>query len=738
MESIVITLIADLSLLWLSVLIGRSKANPVSRFFLRMFCFAMILYLSALELSFRQELEYGLYVFTNRVVFGSSALTTTYLTVFLISLYRVELINKIKVVFYSFVLALIGYSDLTIEGVNKLNYKIVNPIEYSDFYIIYVFICILPLILTIIQIIYQIGQRRRPYEAALRIIILSTLLTTLLILFTNVFLPLFFNNISYANLPALWIVVWVSLIYWVIDRYELFGIITLEKRLIHFSVILVAVTLFFCIFTWIVQVLLDIPYLLFRIGWLIFISSVLFSILIKGIHDRSFAILEEWPQNKAKKTSLYLEKVRRDMEEAISLPDTVSLGNSAIKKAFSVKSVGILLLNKFNIYTNSNQLSGSNFSNLEFRTVNKIANYLTQGCLISVSLIHDLTEEEQPNYSNLKHFYEKLESLGCQQFYFKRISKDNYLLILVSEKKSNVPFSTLEVHFLNEFCRNVTNAVQNQLLNNIAANFNEIINAKVQFAITNLKNKYLQLQEVRNKERDMVDVVGHELRTPLAVIRMRVGTMSLRLDNNPASVTHEYLRALIQDVHDALDREVKILNDMIDSTKIEADRIEIDQERVDVVKCARDALLSQKMLIEEKKLQIIEDYEKEMVDALGDRTRIGEVVDNIVSNAIKYTPEGEVRIKVEELDETVKITVSDTGIGIPQEQLKKLGKKFFRVNNYVKKGAKSKNIVRPGGTGLGLYVTYNLVRLMNGEITVNSKLGKGTEFIITLPRYMAN
>jgi signal transduction histidine kinase len=84
----------------------------------------------------------------------------------------------------------------------------------------------------------------------------------------------------------------------------------------------------------------------------------------------------------------------------------------------------------------------------------------------------------------------------------------------------------------------------------------------------------------------------------------------------------------------------------------------------------------------------------------------------------------------------VEITVADTGKGISKEDLPKLGQKFYRVSNYTESSDGGRiDIVRPGGTGLGLFVTFNLIRKMGGDIRVESELGKGSKFIFTLPRY---
>jgi len=105
----------------------------------------------------------------------------------------------------------------------------------------------------------------------------------------------------------------------------------------------------------------------------------------------------------------------------------------------------------------------------------------------------------------------------------------------------------------------------------------------------------------------------------------------------------------------------------------------------------------------------------------------------LISNAIKYTNKGGVKIKVSHNKKFVKIDISDTGIGMSEEDLKNVGKKFYRSNQYLNKEGKNVPLVRPGGSGLGLFVTFGLIKAHGGTIKVKSKLGKGSTFSFTLP-----
>jgi len=131
------------------------------------------------------------------------------------------------------------------------------------------------------------------------------------------------------------------------------------------------------------------------------------------------------------------------------------------------------------------------------------------------------------------------------------------------------------------------------------------------------------------------------------------------------------------------------------------------------------------------------------IEVFGDRIRLPEVVDNLLSNAVKYTQKGYVELTIDSDtdDKFIIVKVKDSGPGMPKEAIPHLGTKFFRVQQHLEKVHKdvekgSTQIVRPGGTGLGLYVTFGLVKMMNGSVTVESELGKGSTFTIKIPKYL--
>ncbi len=264
--------------------------------------------------------------------------------------------------------------------------------------------------------------------------------------------------------------------------------------------------------------------------------------------------------------------------------------------------------------------------------------------------------------------------------------------------------------------------------------------------VLELQKKNIQLNAIRTRERDMMDIMGHELRTPLSIIRLSIGLMQEKLNGMKISSENiDKCNTYINRIRESLQRETRLLESMLTSTKLEAERIELHMEKVSINDVIKNSILIMGQKALSKGVELNSNIDEKEFFIFADRVRVAEIIDNFVSNAIKYTQKGSISILVSSVDDMVNIEIKDTGIGIPKEDIPHLGEKFYRVgqysNNIVDKRLRNKidksvpNLVRPGGTGLGLYVSYNLVKLMNGKIDVKSKTLKGTTFTISLPIY---
>lgn len=224
---------------------------------------------------------------------------------------------------------------------------------------------------------------------------------------------------------------------------------------------------------------------------------------------------------------------------------------------------------------------------------------------------------------------------------------------------------------------------------------------------------------------DFVSIASHELRTPMTAIRS-YAWMALHRSDVPLSKTLEkyIVRVLI-----STERLINLVNDLLNVSRIESGRIEINPEPIDVLSLIKDIVDEvYYSKSEEKNIQFVV-LEKPMPKVFADPEKLRQVFLNLVGNSLKFTPNGgKITFDFFTDGKVVEISVSDTGVGISKEDLSKLFHKFSRLDNSYTAAATS------GGTGLGLYISKNLVELMHGKIWVRSEgTGKGSIFTVALP-----
>lgn len=229
--------------------------------------------------------------------------------------------------------------------------------------------------------------------------------------------------------------------------------------------------------------------------------------------------------------------------------------------------------------------------------------------------------------------------------------------------------------------------------------------------------------EIDRMKSEFISNVSHELRTPVTVLRSYVDTLAHYGEEFDADTKKEFMVT----IDDHVNRLNSMVNSILDFSKLQKEELELQLQKDDLLPIIQLTIKSIEKLAEDKNIKISTAYETDLPQVLIHHETIEKVMRNLLSNAIKYTPEdGKIKIKVE-LDRTgqyVEVSVIDTGIGIAKEDLPRLFDRFFRVENKVHTEV---------GTGIGLEIVKKAIEKHNGEIFVDSDLGKGSTFGFKLP-----
>ena len=172
----------------------------------------------------------------------------------------------------------------------------------------------------------------------------------------------------------------------------------------------------------------------------------------------------------------------------------------------------------------------------------------------------------------------------------------------------------------------------------------------------------------------------------------------------------------------AVDRFIRLINDLLDVAKIESGKMELHMNRINVIDCVKKSMRSIRSLAEAQKVSIDAEQDGKIPDVFGDRDRLEQIITNLLSNALKYSPpESRVIIRVQHVNNSIRVSVSDQGPGIPPAQLDTVFDRFHQLE-----GAKK-------GTGLGLTISRALIEQHHGRIWVESQPGQGAHFFFELP-----
>lgn len=258
----------------------------------------------------------------------------------------------------------------------------------------------------------------------------------------------------------------------------------------------------------------------------------------------------------------------------------------------------------------------------------------------------------------------------------------------------------------------------------------ELLRQNIELLETNRR-----LQELDRMKSDFISTVSHELRTPLTsilgfskIIEKRLEEVifpHVKYDDKKVERAARQIKDNVKIIIMEGERLTKLINDVLDLSKMEAGKIDWETEPLSVAEVVARATAATRALFEQAGLRLIKDIEEGLPEVQGDRDRLIQTVINLISNAVKFTDKGSVTCRARKTGNEITVNVIDTGMGIAREDQEKVFEKFKQVGDTLTD--------KPKGTGLGLPICKQIVEHHGGKIRVESEPGKGSNFSFTLP-----
>jgi len=336
-------------------------------------------------------------------------------------------------------------------------------------------------------------------------------------------------------------------------------------------------------------------------------------------------------------------------------------------------------------------------------------------------IIRDTTEKEEgERLEKLQGNMKRIEAALCLPLF---IEEKIVGMIVLGNKLSGEPYSSQDIELLTNLANQASIALQNARLYSEVKGFSKKLEREVEKATRELKEAYEELKKLDKAKSEFISIASHQLRTPLTAIKGYISMMREKIYGKPP----EKMEKPLENIYLSNERLIKLVNDLLSVSRIEAGRMEIKFEKLSLEEIITSVVEELKNEVKKKNIYLNWEKPKKPLPKISiDRDKIRQAIMNVIDNAIRYTEKGGVTINLKILDSKFQIQVKDTGAGLTKYELSKMFESFSR-------GAAGTRLYTEG-VGLGLYIARRFMEMHDGKIWAESKgPGKGSTFYVELP-----
>lgn len=581
-----------------------------------------------------------------------------------------------------------------------------NVVPGPYYYIFLVYLTLFTL-LGIIYLFVGFNNLDKSKKHQVIYLISGSVLSIIFVVFTNVILPI----LNYSELGPLGppsIIFFIAFTSYAITRHRLMDIRFLVVRSVMYLLLLAIFGLIYM-------------FSIFVIGGLVFGSftgkeAYWASMVVALLVGFTFYPLKNYF---TKATDKIFFKDRYDFEELTSKLNETATSTIVLPE---------LLFKFLNLLIDEMRITKGAFVLLEGKKVFEIQSVgYKESFVLEPKEIKHLVEEKK-----LEVFEEAKEGSRCKDILRKRdaavivplITEEELIgLLFLGNKKSGDAFSDKDIKVVEIVSKQLSLGIQNAKAYEKTQKFNITLKAEVNRATRELRAANEKLQELDKAKDEFISLASHEIRTPIATLEGYVSIL-----NNP-KLPQGDRKVMIERAYEGVERLSTLAKDLLDVSRIEQKRMKLNKEMVRLESIITRSLDGFELQANDKKIYLkYKKPERALPQVYIDQDRIGEVFNNLIGNAIKFTHKGGITVTTEKKGDEILVSVSDTGAGIPKESIDHIFEKFYQAET-----ASSVLNNEKGGTGLGLYITRHIVEIHGGKIWLESKIHKGTTFYFTIP-----